>query len=239
MTFFPESWSLAIEEWFYLLFPAALWLGLKFTKRFDAVFLSAAFGFFAFSTIGADVRRARSRRDLVGRIAHGRHLSVRRAHDRHDRRLALDPFSESLARAPHSSARSAASFCSSRCTRRFGKSRTVSLAFGDDNYFARTFRFTFVSLGFALLLPWASAWKLSAENLFGATPSGKSRSGLTAFTSSISRCSCSSAMPALELTRRCRYPKALFSFAAPDRRGDSLERVALPILRSALHPVTR
>ena len=25
--FFPESWTLAVEEWFYLLFPAALWLG--------------------------------------------------------------------------------------------------------------------------------------------------------------------------------------------------------------------
>src|SRR5436190_12704567 len=51
MTFFPESWSLAIEEWFYLLFPAALWLGLKFTKRFGDVFLTAAFSFLAFSTI--------------------------------------------------------------------------------------------------------------------------------------------------------------------------------------------
>src|SRR5213079_3324054 len=39
------------------------------------------------------------------------------------------------------------------------------LQFGDDNYFARSFRFTLVSLGFALLLPWASAWKLAAENL--------------------------------------------------------------------------
>ena len=39
------------------------------------------------------------------------------------------------------------------------------LAFGDDNYFARTFRFTFVSIGFALLLPWASEWKLAGENL--------------------------------------------------------------------------
>jgi peptidoglycan/LPS O-acetylase OafA/YrhL len=38
------------------------------------------------------------------------------------------------------------------------------LAFGDDNYFARTFRFSFVSLGFALLLPWASGWKLAGEN---------------------------------------------------------------------------
>jgi peptidoglycan/LPS O-acetylase OafA/YrhL len=38
------------------------------------------------------------------------------------------------------------------------------LAFGDDSYFARTFRFTLVSIGFALLLPWASAWKLAGEN---------------------------------------------------------------------------
>src|SRR5204862_6092219 len=51
MSFFPESWSLAIEEWFYLLFPAALWLGLKMSKRFDVVFLSAAFSFFTFSTV--------------------------------------------------------------------------------------------------------------------------------------------------------------------------------------------
>jgi peptidoglycan/LPS O-acetylase OafA/YrhL len=42
------------------------------------------------------------------------------------------------------------------------------LAFGDDNYFARTFRFTLVSIGFALLLPWASEWKLTGEN-FGST----------------------------------------------------------------------
>ena len=39
------------------------------------------------------------------------------------------------------------------------------LAFGDDDYFARTFRFTLVSVGFALLLPWASAWRLAGENL--------------------------------------------------------------------------
>ena len=39
------------------------------------------------------------------------------------------------------------------------------LAFGDDSYFARTFRFTLVSLGFALLLPWASVWTLTKENV--------------------------------------------------------------------------
>src|SRR6476620_3355117 len=50
--FFPESWSLAIEEWFYLLFPAAIWLGLRFQKRFAPVFLTVAAAFFLFSTIG-------------------------------------------------------------------------------------------------------------------------------------------------------------------------------------------
>ena len=40
------------------------------------------------------------------------------------------------------------------------------LAFGDDSYFARTFRFTLVSLGFALLLPWASGWTLTKENFW-------------------------------------------------------------------------
>ena len=47
---------------------------------------------------------------------------------------------------------------------RCGRSKIINLAFGDDSYFARTFRFTLVSLGFALLLPWASSWKLTKEN---------------------------------------------------------------------------
>jgi len=41
--FFPEAWTLSIEEWFYLILPAMLWIGLKFTKRFDPVFLFSAF----------------------------------------------------------------------------------------------------------------------------------------------------------------------------------------------------
>lgn len=36
--FFPESWTLAVEEWFYLLAPAAIWAGMKCGLRFRAAF---------------------------------------------------------------------------------------------------------------------------------------------------------------------------------------------------------
>jgi peptidoglycan/LPS O-acetylase OafA/YrhL len=164
MTFFPESWSLAIEEWFYLLFPAALWVGLKMTKRFDAVFLSAAFGFLAFSTVARLLKAPdpsvtwseelrmvviyRFDALMIGML--GAWLSIRfpQAWRRSARFAALAGLALLLA-----------------MYATLWKFEHGQLAFGDDNYFARTFRFTFVSLGFALLLPWASEWKLAGENL--------------------------------------------------------------------------
>ena len=163
MTFFPESWSLAIEEWFYLLFPAALWLGLKLTKRFDAVFLSAAFSFFAFSTIArlltapdpaatwSDELRMvviyRFGALMIGML--GAWLSLR--------------FQKTWLRlAPVSAFGGVVLLVAMYAT--LWKIENGHLQFGDDSYFARTFRFSLVSLGFALLLPWASAWKLAGEN---------------------------------------------------------------------------
>lgn len=163
MTFFPESWSLAIEEWFYLLFPAALWLGLKIFRRFDAVFLSAAFSFLAFSTVARllaapepsaiwseEMRMVviyRFDALMIGMV--GAWLSIR---------------------FPLAWRRSAFLAACAGLLLLLGMYATLwkiehgQLAFGDDSYFARTFRFTLVSIGFALLLPWASAWKLAGEN---------------------------------------------------------------------------
>jgi peptidoglycan/LPS O-acetylase OafA/YrhL len=163
MTFFPESWSLAIEEWFYLLFPAALWLGLKLTKRFDPAFLATAFGFLAFSTVARllaapnpdatwpeEMRMVviyRFDALMIGML--GAWLSIR---------------------SPQMWRRSAFVCVLSGVVLLIAMYATLwkiengRLAFGDDSYFARTFRFSLVSIGFALLLPWASGWKLAGEN---------------------------------------------------------------------------
>ncbi|MGH7997675.1 MAG: acyltransferase family protein [Opitutaceae bacterium] len=51
VTFFPESWSLGVEEWFYLLFPFVTWVLLRRGRSFDAAFLTAGFGLYGVSTI--------------------------------------------------------------------------------------------------------------------------------------------------------------------------------------------
>src|SRR5437763_140223 len=163
MSFFAESWSLAIEEWFYLLFPAALWLGLKISKRFDGVFLSAAFAFFAFSTIARMIAAP----DPAATWSQDLRMVVIYRFDA----LMIGMFAAWIA------ARSPALWRKHRILCAVGgaalllamyatlwKIENHHLAFGDDDFFARTFRFNLVSLGFALLLPWASTWKLVTEN---------------------------------------------------------------------------
>lgn len=59
VTFFHESWSLAVEEWFYLLFPAVVCVLLRLRWRSDAAFLGTGALFYVSSTwfrwqLGAD-----------------------------------------------------------------------------------------------------------------------------------------------------------------------------------------
>ena len=163
MSFFPESWSLAIEEWFYLLFPAVLWLGLKMSKRFDVVFLSTAFAFFTFSTVA----RMFSAPDPAATWSEAQRMVVIYRFDA----LMIGMFAAWISvRFPvrwrkHGLLGALAGIAlliAMYAT--LWKVENHHLAFGADSYFARTFRFTLVSLGFALLLPWASGWKLTKEN---------------------------------------------------------------------------
>ncbi|GAB5562469.1 MAG: acyltransferase [Synoicihabitans sp.] len=50
VTFFGESWSLAVEEWFYLLFPLLGWLLLRAKLRGDQALLISGGLFYLFST---------------------------------------------------------------------------------------------------------------------------------------------------------------------------------------------
>lgn len=161
--FFPESWSLAIEEWFYLLFPAVIWLGLRFQKRFAPVFLSAAAAFFLFSTIGRmisaygpDATWTQWQRVIVIYRFDGLMIgvfagwiSLRWPSVWRTRPVLTAALGGILLFALYAS---------------LWRWKDGQWVYGPDDYFARTFRFTLVSLGFALLLPFASLWKLEKEN---------------------------------------------------------------------------
>lgn len=162
MSFFGESWSLAIEEWFYLLFPAALWLALKFSRRFDRTFLFVAAVFFLFSSLG----RVFSASDPAATWAEWqRKIVIYR----------FDALMTGIFAAWISISRPAAwQRCRTLCAlsgaillitlyATLWKIENGQFAFGDDSFFARTFRFNLVSIGFALLLPAAATWKIRSE----------------------------------------------------------------------------
>ncbi len=162
MSFFLESWSLAIEEWFYLLFPATLWLGLKLQKRFDVAFLCAAAAFFVFST----ALRVVSAGDPQADWSSWQRMTVLFRFDA----LMFGIGAAWVAERFPLPWRKWRTLCAGAGTllllalyATLWRVTEQGFAFGPDDFFARTFRFTFVSLGFALLLPWCSGWQLRRE----------------------------------------------------------------------------
>ena len=161
-SFFGESWSLAVEEWFYLLFPLALWAGLSCWRRFDRVFLSTALAFYLFST--------------AARLASAGHGPASWAE--WERKVVIDRFDALMAgviaawisvrfpglwsRRPKAAATAGAVLLTAMYLTLWTV-RDGQILNAPDTFFARTLRFNLVSLGFALLLPAASAWRLKTE----------------------------------------------------------------------------
>ncbi|MDQ6655226.1 MAG: acyltransferase [Verrucomicrobiota bacterium] len=163
ITFFLESWSLAVEEWFYLLFPAALWLGLKLQKRFDVAFLCAAALFFLFSTVA----RIHSAADPAAVWSSWQRMVVIFRFDALMCGIAAAWVAERFPLVWQRHRRLCAAtgvllLVAMYCNLwRIGEH---GFDFGPDSFFERTFRFNIVSVGFALLLPWCSGWRLQRES---------------------------------------------------------------------------
>ena len=163
ITFFAESWSLAIEEWFYLLFPAALWFTLQFSRRFDRSFLLVATVFYTCSTV---LRMQTAANPHANWAEWEREVVVCRFDALMTGMFAAwialqTPARWRQVRTPAAMLGAGLLIAMYATLWNFSAGQ---IGFGADNFFARTFRFNLVSLGFALLLPWASTWVLRAEN---------------------------------------------------------------------------
>lgn len=162
ISFFPESFSLATEEWFYLLFAAALYAGLKLRLGFGPTFLGAATAFYLFSTIGRclsadhvgapwfDWQRVivifRFDAIMTGVLAAWVAQRFPEFWKRNATRLAI--LGAIVVVAVYAS---------------LWRVRNGEFVSAPDDFFARTFRFNLLTLGFALLLPFASQWTVEVE----------------------------------------------------------------------------
>ena len=151
--FFPESWSLAVEEWFYLLFPTALWVMFRLRLKTTAAFLAAGVGFTLFSTW---MRWQLSADPAVVWAVEPRVVTLARFDA-----LMMGIF------AAWWSLHFADSFRRLRLPLAVIGLVILGYAYGTlfapegshDRWFTHVFRFNVVSIGFALLLPWGQHFR--------------------------------------------------------------------------------
>jgi len=168
LTFFPESWSLAVEEWFYLLFPATLWVGLRMAPRhFGGVFLICA----AFFLVLAVAARMHGAVQPGAEWVNGQRCTVL---FRFDALMAgvlaawvaqTQPILWRRAVVPGALA-GLVIFALTYGGLWEWSFSPLTIAVAPDAFFARTFRFLLFPIGFALLLPLASQWVPARESVW-------------------------------------------------------------------------
>lgn len=164
--FFPESWSLAVEEWFYVAFPILLLVAYKLTRgrRPLEVFLAVALGLLTFSLVMRCVYATRPGADWVTL----QRCAVLLRFDAIMTGVVAAWVRIRFPRAWEYCPRSAAVlglvvFLGGYAT--IWDLTTPNFAPAVDGFYAKTFRFSVISLGVALMLPAASLWRIQQERL--------------------------------------------------------------------------
>ena len=165
LTFFPESWSLGVEEWFYLLFPACLYLAVRLTKsRAERVFLVCACGFYLVSA----VMRIRGALLPGSDWTSGQRCTVIFRFDTIMTGVAAAWVAIKYPTAWKRFAGWALALgivVSVAVYLEFWRFTPGGFVEAPNSFFAKTFRYSLLSLGFALLLPAASLWRPRTETV--------------------------------------------------------------------------
>jgi peptidoglycan/LPS O-acetylase OafA/YrhL len=163
--FMPEAWSLAVEEWFYVIFPALLWIGYRrWPGRFETVFGVTAAALF-FVSLGCRIHGA----GLPGsNWVMGQRCAVFYRFDA----LMTGVIAAWIAHTRPSAWARLTGVCALAGVVTLGVGyggiwnwTDPSLPLAADGFYAKTFRFNVISFGVALLLPMASGWRPRRETL--------------------------------------------------------------------------